>query len=193
MLSTSDKDLTVIENRILDATASCVIEMGADRVVLSEVARSAHVSRPTKYRRWPDSKSILATLITREVLRIMQDNTFEATDRESLVQEITGVMQLLRQNEFLRAIFDSGPKLMMTYWTQRFGTSQYIIIEALTAEIERAQASGTVRNGVPREMATMVVLMCQAMLQSSRLWEPFINNESMDREITIIMNGYFKP
>ncbi len=44
---------------ILAAAASCVHAYGVDRVTLAEIARRAGVSRPTIYRRWPDTRSIL--------------------------------------------------------------------------------------------------------------------------------------
>ena len=45
-------------DRILDAAASCVLAYGIDRVTLAEIARRAGVSRPTVYRRFPDTRSI---------------------------------------------------------------------------------------------------------------------------------------
>jgi AcrR family transcriptional regulator len=50
--------------RILRAAASCVIDFGVDRVTLAEIARRAGVSRPTVYRRWPDTPSIMSALLT---------------------------------------------------------------------------------------------------------------------------------
>ena len=49
-----------IGDRILAAAASCVRDFGVERVTLAEIARRAGVSRPTVYRRWPDTRSILA-------------------------------------------------------------------------------------------------------------------------------------
>jgi AcrR family transcriptional regulator len=39
-----------VEDRILAAAASCVVDFGVERVTLAEIARRAGVSRPTVYR-----------------------------------------------------------------------------------------------------------------------------------------------
>ena len=57
-----------IGDRILEAAAYCIIAYGVDRVTLAEIARRARVSRPTVYRRWPDTRSILAALLTTRIV-----------------------------------------------------------------------------------------------------------------------------
>jgi AcrR family transcriptional regulator len=60
MLSISNAPVEIAD-RILAAAASCVIDFGVERVTLAEIARRAGVSRPTVYRRWPDTRSVLAS------------------------------------------------------------------------------------------------------------------------------------
>ena len=64
MLSISNDVPADIGDRIMAAAASCVRDFGVERVALAEIARRAGVSRPTVYRRWPDTRSILAALLT---------------------------------------------------------------------------------------------------------------------------------
>ncbi|MDT7761998.1 MAG: hypothetical protein QOC63_1418, partial [Mycobacterium sp.] len=63
MLSISNDPSSTIGDRILEAAAYCVIAYGVERVTVAEIARRARVSRPTVYRRWPDTPSILAALL----------------------------------------------------------------------------------------------------------------------------------
>ena len=60
-------------DRILDAAASCVLAYGVDRVTLAEIARRAGVSRPTIYRRWPDTPRVLAALLTARITGVLRD------------------------------------------------------------------------------------------------------------------------
>ena len=73
-------------DRILAAAASCVVDFGVDRVTLAEIARRAGVSRPTVYRRWPDTRSIMSALLTRHITDVMRDVPLLGDDREALVQ-----------------------------------------------------------------------------------------------------------
>src|SRR6266498_3855248 len=56
----------VDDDLLLDAARDCVLDVGVRRTTLSSVARAAGVSRMTLYRRFPDVRSLLAALMTRE-------------------------------------------------------------------------------------------------------------------------------
>ncbi len=73
MLSISNDEPSTIGDRILAAAADCVLAYGVDRVTLAEIARRARVSRPTVYRRWPDTRSVLAALLTSRIVGVLDD------------------------------------------------------------------------------------------------------------------------
>src|SRR4030081_1560333 len=56
----------VADDVLLDAARTCVLAVGVRRTTLAEIARTARVSRMTVYRRFPDVRSVLAALMTRE-------------------------------------------------------------------------------------------------------------------------------
>ena len=161
--------------------------------MLAEIARRAGVSRPTIYRRWPDAQSVLAAALTREITGVLTRVPSRGEGREALVERIVRVARELHASRFVDAILDSGPKLVMTYVTERLGTSQYILIEALAGELARAQAEGTVRPGDPTQLATMVLLTAQSTIQSAHMVEPILGGEDLARELTYSLNGYLKP
>ena len=86
MLSISNDPSPTIGDRILEAAASCVLAYGVDRVTLAEIARRARVSRPTVYRRWPDTRSILAALLTRRITGVLDEMPSRGVGREALVE-----------------------------------------------------------------------------------------------------------
>ncbi len=51
---------------VLDAVRDCVLAVGVRRTTLTDVARRAGVSRMTLYRRWPDVRTLVGDLMTRE-------------------------------------------------------------------------------------------------------------------------------
>lgn len=96
-----------VGERILAAAASCVVDFGVDRVTLAEIARRAGVSRPTVYRRWPDTHSVVAALLTRHVTEVMSEAPLLGDDRESLVRQIVTVADLLRQDPLVMSVLHS--------------------------------------------------------------------------------------
>ncbi len=158
MMSISNDESVDVGDRILAAAASCVSDFGVERVTLAEIARRAGVSRPTVYRRWPDTRAILASLLTERITGAWREAPSSATGREALVQRIVGVADRLRRDDLIRTVLRSEPELAMVYITGRLGTSQQIVIDLVADELRKAQSNNTVRAGDPRQLAAMVLL-----------------------------------
>lgn len=187
MLSISNARLDV-GDRILAAAASCVVDFGVDRVTLAEIARRAGVSRPTVYRRWPDTPAIVAALLTQRITGVMQEAPLRGEDRESLVRQIVSVANLLRRDELIMSVMHSH--LAPIYITERLGESQQMLINALADRLRVAQRHGSVRPGDPLQMATMVLLIAQSTIQSERIVRPILDAEALTIELTHSLNGY---
>ena len=190
MLSTSNAESTDIGDRILDAAASCVTAYGVERVTLAEIARRAGVSRPTVYRRWTDTREILAALLTSRVIGVWRDVRSQGQGREALVRRIVTVADRLRRDELIMSVLLSSPELAMVYITQRLGTSQQVLIDAAASEIEAAQRDGSARAGDPRQLAAMVLLITQSTIQSAQIVRPILDADALARELAHSLNGY---
>jgi AcrR family transcriptional regulator len=187
-----DGDVSVA-GRILDAAAACVLAYGIDRVTLAEIARRAGVSRPTVYRRWPDTPSILAALLTSRVTRVLDDAGDREIGREALVARIVAVAARLQHDEIVMSVLHSAPELAMVYIAERLGTSQQILIDATAAQIELAQQHGSVRAGDPRRLAAMCLLITQSTVQSAQMVEPILGSADLAAELAHALNGYLQP
>ncbi len=193
MLSISNETAPDLRDRILDAAAACVVAYGVDRVTLAEIARRAGVSRPTIYRRWPDTRALLAALLTSRIVRVLRDLPSRGGGREALVERIVGVAERLRHDEVVMSVFHSAPELAMVYIAERLGTSQQILIGAVAAELEAAQRDGSVRAGDPRQLAAMCLLITQSTIQSAQIVEPILDADALAAELAHSLNGYLKP
>lgn len=195
MLELRNDGLSVdpVETAILDAAASCVLDLGADRITIAEIARRANLSRPTIYRRWPSVEAIAVALLTREVLSVVRQAPWQGDDRESLVARAVAVAGLVGADPVFQELLLASPEMFATYTFQRLGTSQRALIDIIAWALEQGQADGSVRAGDPRQLAAMVLLTVQSTIQSARLVEPILDAEAMRAELTHLLNGYLKP
>jgi AcrR family transcriptional regulator len=193
MLSISNDVSVDVGDRILTAAASCVRDFGVQRVTLAEIARRAGVSRPTVYRRWPDTATILAALLTDRITGAWREVPMRGTGREALVQRIAAVAGRLRRDELIRTVLRSAPELAMVYISDRLGTSQQILIDVLAEEIRKAQANNSIRRADPRQLAAMILLITQSTIQSGQIVEPILDSDALGIELAHTLNGYLCP
>lgn len=193
MLSISNDVSVDIADRILAAAASCVRDFGVDRVTLAEIARRAGVSRPTVYRRWPDTTTILAALLTDRITGVWREVPARRPGREGLVARIVEVAGKLRRDELILTVLRSAPDLAMVYIAGRLGTSQQIVIDLVADALRSAQSDGSVRAGDPRQLAAMVLLITQSAIQSAQIVEPILDSDALSAELSHALNGYLAP
>jgi AcrR family transcriptional regulator len=193
MLSISNDESVPIGERVLAAAADCVLAFGVDRVTLAEIARRAGVSRPTVYRRWSDTRSVLAALLTSRVVGVLDDVPSEQIGREPLVERIVTVVARLRRDDVVMSVLRSAPDLAMIYIAERLGTSQQVLLDAVAADIKLAQEEGSVRPGDPRQLAAMCLLISQSTIQSGQIVAPILDADALAVELAHSLNGYLKP
>ncbi|MGW4773535.1 TetR/AcrR family transcriptional regulator [Nocardia sp. NPDC004278] len=186
--------LAATDLAILDAARACVEEFGVRRTTLTEVARRAGVSRPTVYRRWPDTGSLVAELLVRE-LRAIVAATMPSTGnaRARMVEGIVGGAATIRSNPLFGKIFRTDTDLMLTYVFGRLGRNQRALIELFTAGIRDGHLDGSIRAGEPEQMATMLLLIAQSAVQSAGTVAPLLAGAALDAELTRAIDGYLAP
>lgn len=193
MMSISNAESVDVADRILAAAASCVTDFGIERVTLAEIARRAGVSRPTVYRRWPDTRSILASLLTERIVGAWQEVPAGRSGRKALVNRIVEVTRRLRRDALILTVLRSDPELAMVYIADRLGTSQQILIDIVADELRKAQQDRTVRAGDPRRLAAVVLLITQSVIQSGQIVHTILDADSLDVELAYALNGYLQP
>ncbi|MGO4445979.1 TetR/AcrR family transcriptional regulator [Mycobacterium sp. 2YAF39] len=193
MLSISNDESPTIGDRIIAAAADCVLAFGVDRVTLAEIARRAGVSRPTVYRRWPDTRSVLAALLTSRIVGMLDALPSRGFGREALVERIVTLAAQLRRDDVVMSVLHSAPDLAMIYIAERLGTSQQVLLDAVAADIKLAQEDGSVRPGDARQLAAMCLLITQSTIQSGQIVAPILDADALAVELAHSLNGYLKP
>ncbi|MBJ7340539.1 TetR/AcrR family transcriptional regulator [Mycolicibacterium sp.] len=194
MMSISNDERSIsVEDRILDAAADGVLAFGVDRVTLAEIARRAAVSRPTVYRRFPDTRSILAALLTKRITDALDAAPGTGVGRGPLVERIVEVARLIGRDDVVMSVLHQAPDLAMFYLSERLGTSQQILLDTVAGEIASAQDEGSVRPGDARQLATMSLLITQSTILSAQMVEPILPAERLVTELALALNGYLAP
>jgi AcrR family transcriptional regulator len=193
MLSISNDESVDVGDRIMAAAASCVRDFGVERVTLAEIARRAGVSRPTVYRRWPDTRTIVASLLTERITGTWRAVPATQPGRAGLVERIVEVARRLRDDDLITSVLRSTPDLAMVYIAGRLGTSQQILIDLFVDALRAAQADGSVRAGDVRQMSAMVLLIGQSAIQSAQIVEPILDGDALSAELSRALNGYLAP
>ena len=189
----STRNSKPVEARILDAAAACVLANGVERMTLTDIARRARVSRPTIYRRWPDIRHVVADLLTARIAGVLDEVPTNGVGREAMVKRIVVVAERLRGDEVVMSVLHNAPSVAMVYITERLGTSQQILIDALAHAIKLGQDEGSVRAGDPRQLAAMCLLITQSAIQSAQMVAPILDANELAVELAHSLNGYLKP
>ncbi|BCN43759.1 TetR/AcrR family transcriptional regulator [Prescottella equi] len=186
-------DAPSVDDQILDAARSCVLDFGLRRTTLAEVARRAGVSRPTVYRRWPDTRAVVADLLTREIRVVIPDMDGDEPARVQLVRAVVEVATGMREHPLFVKILRSDPDLLMTYIVDRLGTSQRAIVERVSQAVTAGQIDGSIRAGDPVHIAAMVLLIAQSAVQSAGMVAEVLPPEALTAELAVAVDTYLAP
>lgn len=157
---------------VLDAVRDCVLAVGVRRTTLTDVARRAGVSRMTLYRRWPDVRSLVGDLMTREWVAVatgaMPERRPEADARGLIVDGLVAGVAAFRAHPLFRKIVDVDPELLLPYVLDRRGASQEALIALLADAVREGHADGSVRAGHAERQARALLLIVQSFTLSLR-------------------------
>lgn len=167
------------EDGYLDAAKEAILAVGWSRTTLTDVARRAGVSRMTLYRRWPDTQTLLADLMTREWGRVVEEavaprdtpvgGESEPTGNhlDRLSRAVVATVRGLRADALLRRIIDVDPEVLLPYLLDRRGRSQDRIAAALADLIRQGQGIGSIRQGDADHLARSLLLACHGFTLSA--------------------------
>ncbi|MER5965373.1 TetR/AcrR family transcriptional regulator [Streptomyces sp. NPDC002057] len=157
---------------VLDAARDCVLAVGVRRTTLTDVARRAGVSRMTLYRRWPDVRSLVGDLMTREWIGVAADampsSDEDRPERERIVEGLVAGAAAFRTHPLFLKILDVDPELLLPYVLDRRGASQDALLGLLHTALEEGHEDGSVRRIRPELQARSLLLIVQSFTLSLR-------------------------
>lgn len=186
-------------DRALDAAHASILDIGAGRTTMVEVARRSGVGRTTLYRHWPDITALFADLLTREltaaVARVDPSLPHSTPlDLDALADTLCAVADQIRADPLLDAMRRDESGLLAEYLLHRLGSSQRTLVGILREVLDRAFAADP--RPVGREAApaaSMLYLAVQGAVLSAPLADPPLDPDTWRSELRRLIRGYLKP
>ncbi|MFF4648379.1 TetR/AcrR family transcriptional regulator [Streptomyces sp. NPDC001380] len=189
------------DDAVLDAARDCVLAVGVRRTTLTDVARRAGVSRMTLYRRWPDVRTLVGDLMTREwtavAVAAAPDPGGTRPVRGALVDGLVEGVRAFRAHPLFRKILDVDPELLLPYVLDRRGASQDALLALLDEALRAGHADGTVRPGSAARQARALLLLLQSFTLSLRTMaddaDPGLAEDALLGELRHILERTLAP
>jgi AcrR family transcriptional regulator len=159
---------------VLDAARDCVLAVGVRRTTLTDVARRAGVSRMTLYRRWPDVRTLVGDLMTREWIAVAADAMPPDSEddgrpvRARIVEGLVAGVAAFRAHPLFHKILDVDPELLLPYVLDRRGASQDALLGLLSTALDDGHEDGSVRRARTDLQARSLLLVAQSFTLSLR-------------------------
>jgi AcrR family transcriptional regulator len=178
----------------LDAAREAILAVGWSRTTLTDIARRAGVSRMTIYRKWPDTRSLLADLMTREWADLVQIETASGSALHRLVRGAVATVQAVRLNPLFARSVELDPELLLPYLLDRPGRSQRLVLDVIADGIRAGQATGEVRRGDAELLARSIVLTCHGFVLSAHtMTGDGVTRAALDDELAALLESYLRP
>jgi AcrR family transcriptional regulator len=190
---------------VLDAVRDSVLAVGVRRTTLSDVARRAGISRMTIYRNWPDVRTLVGDLMTREWREVTDASVTAAIEaaragdtRSTVVATLVAATRNMRAHPLMRKILEVDPELLLPYLLDRRGASQDYFLERAADLIALGQAEGSIRAGEPAVMARAILLVTQSYALSGRTMAGAKDAgdevlDQLDTELAHLLDRYLTP
>ncbi|MFI1467811.1 TetR/AcrR family transcriptional regulator [Streptomyces wuyuanensis] len=186
---------------VLDAARDCVLAVGVRRTTLTDVARRAGVSRMTLYRRWPDVRTLVGDLMTREWIALavgaMPPADQDVPTRTRLVDGLVAGVAAFRSHPLFDKIVDVDPELLLPYVLDRRGASQDALLGLISGALAEGHADGTVRQLHPDLQARSLLLVVQSFAMSLRTMtepdDPELTDAAFLEELRTLLERTLTP
>jgi len=184
------------DDPILDAAHAQVMAVGVRRTTLTDIAARAGVSRMTVYRRYPDVRTVLQALMTREFGQLIAEAAQAASaapdGRTRIVETAVHGAELLAGHPLFVRLLDVDPELLLPYVTERVGAFQRLVLDDLEARLSEAMREGSVRRADPRRIAAAMELAMRGYVLAAHAEAP--DDERARREdLRDMLDAFLRP
>ncbi len=180
------------EQALLDVALGLLCEVGYDRMSVDEVARRAHTSKTTLYRRWPCKADMVAAAFLCRKMN-MQRPQPAATLREDLIAQFSQVCQDISANQpltqgLLTAV-GTDPYLANLIKLQSAATLQHDIGAIIERAVERGELPPRATEHTPSVAEVMHALIITRLILSRTPLDPTYIEQVVDTILLPILRA----
>lgn len=166
----SQRTISPNDAKVLAATRDSVILHGVRRTTANDIAERAGISRMTFYRRMGSVENAVLQTLTREFRSsadAVRTGTPAGTGREQLVHFAVESVRVFATSPLLASIGERDPEFLIPYVTDRFGSSQQLLLDEISSLIKLGVSDGSIE--ATDATATTLLLAVQGVALSSKV------------------------
>ena len=190
----SQRTIASGDEKLLTATREAVIVHGVRRTTANDIAERAGVSRMTFYRRMGSVENAVLQALTREFrfhADTVRTSTPAGSGREQLVHFAVESLRVFAISPLLASIGERDPEFLIPYVTDRFGSSQQLILEQIDSLIALGTQDGSIESGPGT--ATTLLLALQGVALSAKVLLKLGTFEENLAEVRRMLERYLAP
>ncbi len=190
----SQRTIPASDDNLLTATRDSVILHGVRRTTANDIAERAGVSRMTFYRRMGSVENAVLQTLTREFQSSadsVRTGTPAGTGRAQLVHFAAESVRVFATSPLLASIGERDPEFLIPYVTDRFGSSQQLILEQLESLIGLGVKDGSIE--ASPGTATALLLALQGVALSSKVLLKLGTFEESVTQLRKMLERYLTP
>ncbi|MBY8859446.1 TetR/AcrR family transcriptional regulator [Nocardia sp. CA2R105] len=157
-----------MDERILDAALTRVLQVGIRRASLDDIARRAGVNRVTIYRRFTTKENLIDAMLAREIQRTLAEVTTIATATKGvdnqIEETIVYVLTQTHAHPLVTQLLDVAPEEILDFYTVRGQESVKIGIRYIVQVLETTQKSGAIDDYDTRPVAELLARLAHSVL-----------------------------
>ncbi|GAA6526294.1 hypothetical protein [Intrasporangium sp. DVR] len=192
--------MTSHDDALLAAVRDEVLDYGVRRATATSIAHRAGVSRITVHRRGGTIRQLVLDALVAEFTRTMEEcaervatRAQPRTGRDTVVEMAVALVDALSQAPLVGALLKHDPDLLLPYLVDRYGRSQLLALDSLSAALRAGVADGSIVAPDPDLTARVLLQAMTPFVVGMRILTTDHDRAAVLGEVRRLVSHYLAP
>ncbi|AXG12712.1 TetR/AcrR family transcriptional regulator [Intrasporangium calvum] len=192
--------MTSPDDALLAAVRDEVLDYGVRRATATSIAHRAGVSRVTVHRRGGTIRQLVLDALVAEFTGTMEDCAARVateapprTGRDTVVEMAVALVDALSEAPLVGALLKHDPDLLLPYLVDRYGRSQLLALDAISAALRAGVADGSVVAPDPDLTARVLLQALTPFVVGMRILTGDHDRAHVLAEVRRLVSSYLAP